>query len=122
MTSLLISACPALAGVYSCVFSPTDFGTLTIKQKTQADVEYYSFKYSQIPGEPDETGASQRGVPDGTGWVVYCRDQKLVSISVDGSYKSEMYLARTRKAGRVSTSLVRYDNDVLKQDCPKLSK
>ncbi len=103
--------CPRLEGKYYCQTSMPNVSKLMIKQKQDSrEITTYGFLYPEISKEADFVQASDSGIPDGFGWIVYCKQNKLVSISTDGLRKSEIFIDR-------NGHYVSYLNDQLSMRC-----
>lgn len=110
----LAAICPQLSGLYSCPYngSYTDLKiSQTLVTKSPVRVEY-SFDYTRIPGDPDvfTASATVTGDRDPFGWSNRCERGRVVSISEDGSMKSELFVDKDK-------NLVRTLNDQTAQIC-----
>jgi hypothetical protein len=113
LLSAALSTCPALKGAYHCMISPTEYSLLVVDQvEVSADLSEYSFFYKAIGGDPEVIRASTTGETDDFGWITKCADKKLISVSYDGAYLSELFLDKDH-------NLIRRQNGVEQQRCPK---
>jgi len=104
--------CPDLKGDYYCLINPEKLKVLTVNQwveESNQEVMNYTFKYRFIDGDPEVVQASEFGVSGSDGWTTYCRDNRLVSIMYDGSYRSDFYLEKKH--------LLRVQNGRVAMDC-----
>jgi hypothetical protein len=89
--------CPELKGSYHCVLSNGDYSLLKVEQQTlsaesEEELVSYSFDYTSIPGGADVIKAGITPQSDGFGWMTKCRQNRLISIPLDGSMMAEIYL------------------------------
>lgn len=109
-------ACPNLAGEYYCLIEngPRE-DYLDILKITQTNEETYSTfrsSYRSVPGYEDVFNADNTGIADGTGWIIKCRADRVVSVTNDFSAYSELYLDKDDR-------LVRTYNYKVEQICTR---
>jgi hypothetical protein len=108
--------CPELAGSYHCVISQDQYSLLVITQRilsqpAEAELVSYTFDYKAIPGGEDTILAGSSPQSDNMGWFSKCTQNRLQSISYDGSMMSELYLNGDQ-------ALIRSLNGRVVQQCP----
>jgi hypothetical protein len=89
----IANQCPNLSGNFTCIYADQSIYRLNISQSnTPNDETIYKFLYPEISNTAEPIYASDSGVPDGRGWVVYCRQNKMIAITMNGSKKQEYYI------------------------------
>lgn len=109
--------CPKLTGTYFCTFPDSSFSPLKIEQAlSDSSDERVSYKmsYTRFNTGTDEFDATPIGVSDELGWINKCSNNKILSLSGDGSMLGEITLNREQ-------AYVRKLNGVVAQTCPRIS-
>lgn len=119
LISLNSQACPNLTGEYYCLIEngPREdyLDILKINQTTETNspnITTFSSSYRSVPGYEEVFSADDTGIADGTGWIIKCRADRVVSVRNDFSAYSELYLDKDDR-------LVRTYNYQVQQVCSR---